>query len=271
MGSAEWDLPYISRVSHRRPISRKGELVAFVSALDPCDFAPRIAPVKASLVRFGCPSPICCSPRSPVQPSRRSFAVDISFSREIAPPSGEADERAVSIVRPSPDVLAKSWRSCRVPSMWTSATPEVSAPLCLLIPRPESFNSRSSIVEPRSSSPPRAEPLFSADNAGWNQLIFAFATRPVGRVAPKIRLPLPPAANGSPRCERGGSISGRTGDLPAKPRITVASAVFRSYDGAGREGGGCPSLPFFHVLRLFSSRLPLTAFGVFVNGNFPKI
>lgn len=51
VGRVEWDLSYISRISHRRPISRKGELVPLVFALDPCDFAYRFGESSAGQIR----------------------------------------------------------------------------------------------------------------------------------------------------------------------------------------------------------------------------
>lgn len=92
-------ISYISRVSGRRPISRKGELQANRVRLN-----LRVALVKA----FGGPirSPIRLSdcldllflPRSlssPIQRSRPSFAVDISFSRKIAAVRRSRRERRI--------------------------------------------------------------------------------------------------------------------------------------------------------------------------------
>lgn len=88
-----------------------------------------------------------------------------------------------------------------------------------------------------SVEPPSSEPLFSADNAGWNQLIFAFATRRfVGRIAPEIRFELV-------RYERRADFATHrrfTGETSNYSCVSVGLPIVR---GAGREGG----MPFAAV------------------------
>ena len=106
--------------------------------------------------------------------------------------------------------------------------------------------------------------MFSADNAGRNQLIFAFATRFVA-AAPFEKIYSDFFFNTD-----GDSISRYTGDLPAERRIIVASAsIFRSYEEEG--------MPFAVVFPCSSIVLRLALFPLtdclrrVYKWNFPKI
>lgn len=159
MGWPEWDRPYISRVSHRRPISRKGELVAFVSALDPgrfCvahSFGESFRRSGFGSVRFAnlpfpaiaCPTVLSVIRRRHLLLEGNRAAVRRGCRREsrgVHCASTAGRSREIMEVLP-----------CPVNVDFSNTRGKWRHPAFLLIP--PSFNSRSSIVELRSSSLPR--------------------------------------------------------------------------------------------------------------------
>lgn len=206
--------------------------------------------------------------------SSRSFA--LSFRETAAAVDDDHQDRAS--VRPSPGILTKSWRSCRVLSMWTSATPEVSvwqylflflSALCLSGTGSFSMfrfcpSSVSVLLTHRWSEPARCSQLTTPAVVSW----FLLATRRLIRVQP--------CKNSFCHFWRDWKRSAFVEHAAIYRRntkcscVSVALAIVR-----GGKGGGCPSLSFFLSVffdcsqRAYSSHRLVSV--VFVNADFLKI